>query len=518
MLHRNISLRKKIVFLFAIVTILLTAIIVAFDSYSLRQTVEETYVSQLKGITAAINGRYEESHSIEDVQQIFDYIQYKDDNVIALTLIGNDGKVLASTNRPMIGTSPPLDNMSETMEQRENMVFHIKGDRDGIPKVRLLAPMFEDGTTIGVVEIFLNSSHEETVINERVRLIVVFASCICLLLLGMLSFIIQKMLIAPLMTLRKSAIAVQQGERHVQIPLNASGEINELSAAFNDMVVNLENRYQELQHAMETIKNAQKQLVQSEKMVALGSLVAGVSHEINTPVGIGVTAVSFLEQKTNEFAALFQQNKVKKSDMEQYLQTTGDTIVMIRTNLQRASDLVRSFKQVSVDQSSEAKRTFRIQSYLEDELLVSLRPRLKKTRHRVIVTCDPNLEITSYPGAISQIVTNLLMNSIIHAYGPQDEGTIRIAVDRTGDKLTLLYVDDGKGMEPQVVDKVFDPFFTTNRGGGGTGLGMNIVYNLVTQTLGGTIRCESEPGRGAAFTIEFSVAHAQPYSKLARSS
>jgi signal transduction histidine kinase len=203
--------------------------------------------------------------------------------------------------------------------------------------------------------------------------------------------------------------------------------------------------------------------------------------------------------------------------MEQYLQTIGDSIAIIRTNLQRASDLVRSFKQVSVDQSSEARRTFQIKSYLE-EVLLSLHPRLKKTRHQVVIDCPETLEITSFPGAISQIVTNLLMNSLIHAYGPDDEGTIRIAVSRSGDKLTLRYSDDGKGMEPDVVSKMFDPFFTTNRGGGGTGLGMHIVYNLATQTLGGTIQCDSEPGVGTTVTIDFSVTQTGGFSKLARTS
>ncbi|MDF2721707.1 MAG: hypothetical protein K0Q59_1382 [Paenibacillus sp.] len=508
-LYRNMSLRKKIVFLFTVVIIVLAFSFVAFDSYSLRQTVEETYVSQLKGITTAINGRYEESHSIEDVQQIFNYIHRKDENVIKLTLIGSNGTALASTDAAAIGTKPLMDNMSEMMNQRQSIVSHIKGD-DGMPLVRLLAPMFEDDKAIGAIEIFLNSSHEEAIINKRVKVIFILACFIILLAIVSLSMIIQKLLIAPLLVLRKSAIDVQQGERYVQVQLKASGEINELSAAFNDMVVKLENRYEELQ-------NAQKQLVQSEKMVALGSLVAGISHEINTPVGIGVTAVSFLDQKTSEFVALFRENKVKRSDMEQYLQTIGDSIAIIRTNLQRASDLVRSFKQVSVDQSSEARRTFQIKSYLE-EVLLSLHPRLKKTRHQVVIDCPETLEITSFPGAISQIVTNLLMNSLIHAYGPDDEGTIRIAVSRSGDKLTLRYSDDGKGMEPDVVSKMFDPFFTTNRGGGGTGLGMHIVYNLATQTLGGTIQCDSEPGVGTTVTIDFSVTQTGGFSKLARTS
>lgn len=497
-LRRNISMRQKIVILFTLVIIVLAFSFVAYDTYTLRKTVEETYVFQLKGISTAINGHYENAYSLEDVQQIFTYIHRKDENIIRLTLIGSDGTVLASTDNAAIGTKPPLRDMDGVAERREHVVSHIKGD-DGMPQVRLLAPMFQGNATIGTVEVLLDSSHEEAIVNKRVQVLFIVACFVILVAIGSLSLIIQKLLIAPLLILRKSAVAVQHGERHVQLSLNsASREITELSAAFNDMVVNLENRYVELQ-------NAQKQLVQSEKMVALGSLVAGISHEINTPVGIGVTAVSFLDQKTNEFAALFRENKVKRSDVETYLRTIGDSIAIIRTNLQRASDLVRSFKQVSVDQSSEARRTFQVKAYLE-EVLLSLHPRLKKTRHHVVIDCEESLEITSFPGAISQIVTNLLMNSLIHAYEPDDEGTIRIAVSRSGDKLAIRYSDDGKGMEPDVASKIFDPFFTTNRGGGGTGLGMHIVYNLATQTLGGTIHCDSERGGGIRVTIEFSVA------------
>ncbi|WP_135546391.1 HAMP domain-containing sensor histidine kinase [Paenibacillus cymbidii] len=507
-LRRNVSMRQKIVLIFTLVIIVLAFSFVGFDFYTMRKTVEETYVSQLDGIATAINGRYEEAHSAEDVQQLFDYLRRKNEKLVKLTLIGKGGAVLASTDSAAIGAKPPTPDMAELLERRQNIVSHIKGD-NGNPQVRLLAPMFEGSTAIGAVEVFLDSSHEETIVNKRGRLLFIVACFVILVAIGSLSLVIQRLLISPLLILRKSAIAVQHGERHVQLSLNsASREINELSDAFRDMVHKLESRYEELQ-------NAQKQLVQSEKMVALGSLVAGISHEINTPVGIGVTAVSFLDQKTNEFAVSFRENKVKRSDVETYLRTIGDSIAIIRTNLQRASDLVRSFKQVSVDQSSEARRTFRVKEYLE-EVLLSLHPRLKKTHQQVVVDCDESIEITSFPGAISQIVTNLLMNSLTHAYEPDDEGTIRIAVARSGDKLTFRYSDDGKGMEPDVASKMFDPFFTTNRGGGGTGLGMHIVYNLATQTLGGTIHCESERGVGTTVTIEFSVAKTGGASALAR--
>jgi two-component system, NtrC family, sensor kinase len=236
-------------------------------------------------------------------------------------------------------------------------------------------------------------------------------------------------------------------------------------------------------------------------MGALGSLVAGVSHEINTPIGIGVTAVSFLEQKTKEFVALYEQNKMKKSNLDHFLDTVQETVRMVESNLQRASELIRSFKQVSVDQSSEVKRAFNLKAYMEGVIL-SLKPSLNKTKHRVIVHCDSSLELFSYPGAISQIMTNFVMNSIIHAYEPQDEGSLVFNVTKNDRFLKLTYTDDGKGMPNEVVEKVFDPFFTTNRGKGGTGLGMNIVYNIVTGTLGGTIRCQSVLGKGTMFTIE----------------
>ncbi|TXK71808.1 sensor histidine kinase [Paenibacillus sp. N3.4] len=235
-------------------------------------------------------------------------------------------------------------------------------------------------------------------------------------------------------------------------------------------------------------------------MGALGNLVAGVSHEINTPIGIGVTAISYLDQKTEQFQSLYETGKMKKSDLEQFLAVIRETNEMVHTNLERASSLVRSFKQISIDQSIEEKRSFHMKEYLEG-IVTSLKPTLKKTKLRVDVYCSPDLVVYTYPGALSQIITNLVMNSLNHAFAPNEEGSLSLRVTQTQDQISIAYTDDGKGMNQEVLDKIFDPFFTTSRGRGGTGLGMNIVYNLVTQSLNGTITCSSTLGLGSLFMI-----------------
>lgn len=491
-MQHKISLQNRILIFVTVITFLMMTVIVAFDSYSLQKSVEETYVSQLDGMTIAINGRYEESRDIEDVQLIFDYIQYKNPNVLEMTLYGSN-EVLASTERKRIG-GPTLPNLMNDLELNKTIVSHLRKEKDGIPKVRLTAHLKEDGNTIGAIELLLNTSDSMALIRDRIHFIIIVGVSMTVLLLITFWFIIRKMLIHPLLKIRKAAIAVRKGSAYTKLALNSSQEMNEVASAFNEMVGNLEGRYLELQQA-------QKQLVESEKMVALGNLVAGVSHEINTPIGIGVTAVSYMDEKSKEFQTLYQDNKMKRSDLDDYLRTIRETTGMIQTNLFRASELIRSFKQVAVDRSMETRRRFEVKEYIQ-EVLISLQPNLKKTKHKVKIIGTDGIQMVSDPGAISQIITNLIMNSLIHAYDADIEGAMSISVSVNYSDLIIEYSDDGKGMPETIVEQIFNPFFTTNRSRGGTGLGMHIVYNLVTQSLGGTIKCESAVGEGTAFIIQ----------------
>lgn len=283
-------------------------------------------------------------------------------------------------------------------------------------------------------------------------------------------------------------------------------EIFELNKTLEQRVLErtkaLEVTNNDLKIAMEKLQLTQNQLIQSEKMVALGGLVAGVSHEINTPVGVSVTAASHLQEKTQEITSAFANSLMKKSDLDKYLGLANESTEVILSNLRRASELVKSFKQVAVDQSDEQKRSFKIKDYVA-QVLLSLKPKLKKTRISIGVNCDEELQIHSYPGALSQIITNLVMNSLIHAFEEGQEGTIIFDIEKQNNNILFTYSDNGKGISKEIICKIFDPFFTTKRGKGGTGLGLNIVYNIVTQTLGGTILCESEIGVGTVFTICF---------------
>ncbi|KPA09907.1 membrane protein containing ATP-binding region, ATPase-like domain protein [Candidatus Magnetomorum sp. HK-1] len=257
---------------------------------------------------------------------------------------------------------------------------------------------------------------------------------------------------------------------------------------------------QALQESLETLKKTQNQLIQSEKMASLGGLVAGVAHEINTPLGISVTASSFLERKTREIKAKFDENCLKRSDFKKYIEIGLESATSILSNLNRAAELIQSFKQVAVDQTVEEKRVFALKHYI-DEVFISLRPRYKRTDHKITVDCPEDLELNSYPGVFMQVITNLVMNSLIHGFEDIEEGHISIEIVPREDKVMIIYSDDGKGMNDQQLSKIFDPFYTTKRGQGGTGLGMHIVFNLVTQSLSGEIECDSSPGEGTVFSI-----------------
>ncbi|HEX6834295.1 MAG TPA: two-component regulator propeller domain-containing protein [Rudaea sp.] len=274
----------------------------------------------------------------------------------------------------------------------------------------------------------------------------------------------------------------------------------ELESRVETRTADLRRANSELRRTLEQLTQTQRQLLEAEKMAALGGLVAGVAHEINTPLGVTVTAASHLREEAQRLAMLIATNKLTRNELSAFEATARDSADMILRNLQRADQLVKSFKLVAVDQSSEERRTIELGEYLH-EILTSLGPLLRKKPHRVHIECREQLPMNTYPGALYQIISNLLTNSIEHGFDEKRAGEIVIEARRAGNLVLLQYRDNGKGMSADVRAQIFEPFFTTTRGQGGSGLGMHVVYNLVTQLLKGSIRVESAPGVGANFEI-----------------
>lgn len=254
-------------------------------------------------------------------------------------------------------------------------------------------------------------------------------------------------------------------------------------------------------HAEQMISDAQEQLLVAEKLASLGGLVAGVAHEINTPIGIGVTAASHLREQTEQVGEAMAGGQLKRSMLEGYLKTAETSTQMLLANLQRAAELIQGFKQVAVDQSSDEFRSFYVDKYVADTL-ISLAPKLKASPYEVVTDIEPDLCIQSHPGSWSQVLTNLIMNSLLHAFEGRDSGTMTIRCHRDGDRLKLEYLDDGVGISEANLKKIYDPFFTTKRGQGGSGLGLNVVYNIVSQGLSGKVHCTSTLGEGVHFTFD----------------
>ena len=247
---------------------------------------------------------------------------------------------------------------------------------------------------------------------------------------------------------------------------------------------------------------AEKKTVQAEKFASLGTMVAGIAHEVNTPVGTAVTNISELRDKTLSFQKHLDQG-IRKSDLDNFLRDLIDYSGMAQANLIRAAELVRSFKQVAVDQSSEEERQFNMLDHLK-AIITTMKHEFKRTSVSIEIDCPDHILISSFPGAWSQIITNMAHNSLIHGFEDGTRsGTIFIKVRWASDAnwLVLTYSDNGKGIEESQRAKVFDPFFTSRHNTGGSGLGMHIVENLVTQTLDGSIELLDTKEKGVSFQI-----------------
>ncbi len=260
-------------------------------------------------------------------------------------------------------------------------------------------------------------------------------------------------------------------------------------------------RTAELQRANTELRQAMNQLVQVEKLAALGHLVAGVAHELNTPLGNARTVASALGEHLREFSAAVESGALRRSQLENFLDRGREAVELLERNTARAADLIGHFKQVAVDQTSTRRRRFDLRQTVE-EMLVALRPMFKRTAHRIELDIAPELALDSYPGPLEQVLANLVGNSLAHGFAGIEAGVIRISAASLGpDRIQLDYTDNGVGIPQPMLKRIFEPFFTTKLGQGGSGLGLYIVYNLVTSVLGGTIEGRSPAGQGACFTL-----------------
>ncbi|AOT06835.1 hypothetical protein S4054249_02625 [Pseudoalteromonas luteoviolacea] len=407
---------------------------------------------------------------------------------------------------------------------------------------------------IGTVKLYADEGYIYDSMQSGIFLLIINALIKTAAIFVLVTIVFRKLLSAPLGKLAFQASNIKADDMkssHINIAQNPNDELGMLQSALNDMMhktassfeqldslnKNLEKivseRTLELQqsvdqlHAqqaqlkneievrhqseaalktsLDELKKAQNQLIESEKMASLGGLVAGVAHEINTPVGTSLTGVSHFKSTLENLHKKYEQGELEEDDFVKFIKDSTALTNTIESSLERAANLVRSFKLVAVDQSAEEVREFDIVQYLKDTM-TSLNSQLKQSN--IAFRIDTEREvflIKNFPGSWAQIFTNLIQNTLIHAYEPQVHGEVVITFTQDGQDLVVLFSDDGKGMTETAKKKVFDPFYTTNRGNGGSGLGMNIIFNIVTQKMQGAISVDSTLNCGTTFTIKVPI-------------
>lgn len=377
-------------------------------------------------------------------------------------------------------------------------------------------------TTIGTLEIGISKYFGLREINQRFRrraIELLISTAVLLLIIIYISTSITR----PLSTLSQSARQIADGNYEIQVEAVSNDEVGQLTMQFNQMARSIleakeelsqlneeleervENRTSELTEKNEALNRAltkleetRDELIRTAKMTLTSQLVAGVSHEINTPLGVSITACSYLMDSVNEISDLYRSQNLSKKRFEDKVHDIQASTKTIERNLSRSANLVNSFKELALDQFTQDKRQFNLNDYLQNVLL-SFKGELDHKKHSVDLQCPKDLVLQSYPSAYLQIFTNLLSNSIVHGFEKMDGGHISIDIRKDLNTLTLIYKDDGQGIPPESIELIFDPFYSVKHNTERIGIGLSIVRNVVENTLGGSVQCKSSIGEGTVF-------------------
>jgi signal transduction histidine kinase len=522
----KVSFRNKV--LLTIVAVSILAIIVsvtpqqinAINQQKLSLEQQSRLQAKFIGQISAAGMSFDQTESVQNLLSALK----SSPNTLSVTLLKRDEFTQQLSQFAYYGS--PI-----TVEEFED-IADINGIDIADEFTYIFEPILLDSSVIGYTVLKIDLSNLKSQVFNSIFL--TFIAVIAALAIAFyISQLAQQTLTKPVEVLTETISNVAKNKDYsLRAQVITEDELGELTSAFNHMLQELEhydedrkiqeqeilslneslekkvelrtnelkNTNQQLQDSLNRLQNTQQQMVEQEKMASLGSLVAGIAHEINTPIGIGITAISHLEHIIEQLEDPFRQGKLSKTLVENTISNLKECHNLVYYNLERAAQLVKSFKMVAVDQSSEDIRLFNLQKYTQD-VVTSLGPELKKTQIMLELDINEHIHLYSFPGAFSQIFTNLIMNSIIHGFKELQHGTINITANQIEHELVIDYRDNGCGIAKEIFDKIFDPFFTTNRNTGGSGLGTHIIYNIVTQALGGTIQLAEDAYKGAHFII-----------------
>ncbi|MCK5877994.1 MAG: hypothetical protein KAG43_10185 [Candidatus Marithrix sp.] len=419
-------------------------------------------------------------------------------------------KVLAFTDSKKVGKYLD-DNISKTLLKAKAKT-HLLLDNFGY--IDVAAPIMANNQHIGWARVGISRKG----ITNNIKHVTqkgIFYTLFAIVIGVIFAWFMSRSLTVDIRKLVSSANKLEAGES-INFTLNREDELGQMADNFQSLNETLDDKVKtrtrqvteannKLEQTINELKKTQNELIDSEKMASLGRLVAGFAHELNTPLGVAIGSASMLQIKSKQVNELVKEEEVDVDELMSALETIDKGSELALSNLKRAANLVTSFKRTAIDQTSDELQSFYIHQVMND-IITTLNSKFKKTDISIQVNCPDDIKIKSLPGALEQILTNLLMNSYTHGFNEgKTSGTIQLKVQPDREQLHLEYSDNGKGVAPENLVKIFEPFFTTNRSGGGSGLGMYVCYNIVTTQLHGTLACESVVGEGVMFKINFPV-------------
>lgn len=386
--------------------------------------------------------------------------------------------------------------------------------------VRQMFPVVKDGNTIGTLTVTMTTRHVRGhlfVQSAKVSLALAFQLMLTLVILFV---VFNRRLFRPVQALVDALRRMAAGDLTTSIKGSGNGDElcalavgmdemrSQLARTLSDMrALNAEleqrvlERTRDLQSALIDLERAHDELERTERMAALGAMVAGISHELNTPIGNALTVSSTLVDRVKEFQQLAE-TRLTRAQLQAFTDAAGQASALVQRNLEKAAQLIVSFKQVAVDRTVAHRREFNLETVIQ-EVLLTLTAVMKRKGYVIECQTEPNIRVDGYPGQLGQVLTNIVQNADVHGLDGREDGRILVSARKVGaDRVELRVEDNGRGILPEHRGRVFDPFFTTRLGQGGSGLGLNIVHNLVCNLMGGDIRVESEVGRGTCFIIE----------------